>query len=154
MLLRNTKLAASSESDLLEDLELVLEERVDDVDHALAAVRGVGVLTLPAVEVEGELEGNVRLCAKYHCSTDAYLVLNEHRDGREVVGLARRNGVAADGVSKSCGGGRSRYLQAKIDTANLVRARLEERLRLGRRVVLLLEDVEDVVSRVGVLKMM
>ena len=55
-MLGNTKLTADSESLLLEELELIGEQWVDDVYHSLTAVRGVGVLTLPAVDVDGELQ--------------------------------------------------------------------------------------------------
>ena len=55
VLLRDTKLAADGERLLLEELELAVEERGDDVHHALTAVAGVGVLALPTVDVLGEL---------------------------------------------------------------------------------------------------
>ena len=55
-LVGDTKSATDSESLLLEELELVAEQRVDDMDHPQTAVRLVGVLTLAAVNVDGELQ--------------------------------------------------------------------------------------------------
>jgi hypothetical protein len=53
--LGDTEGAASGEGDLLEEVELLTEEGVDDVNHALATVGSVGVRALVAVDVDGEL---------------------------------------------------------------------------------------------------